>query len=370
MVLWKQFLLIGLLAIVGLVGLEGYKTYVLSDKKSMNNAFAAGPVLVETARVTSRVIKRTVEAVGTTRALQSIEIVPESDGRLVELSISPGNLVTAGDVLARLDDSIQRADLSEAEAVLVELRKIVDRVSRLRESNAIPPAAEEAAVARLAGGIAEVERARQRLEERVIRAPFTGIVGLTGFDVGARVEQGQVLTRLDDLSAVEVEFALPETIYAQAIPGQPLQARSAAFPDRIFEGEIVALDTRIDPASRSFKARAVIPNPDSVLPAGMFLSLDLTLSQSEELVVPEEAIVFQAAETFVFVVSEGKAIRRVVTTGQREDGVIAIVSGLSEGEDVVVRGLQRLRDKSPIRVNDTEKSRAVGATPSASGEKS
>jgi len=348
MAIWKQILLIGLLAALTMGGLETYQRYMAPHSNAEAPAAGPRPVTVETARVEPRLLQQTIEAVGTTRARRSIEIVPEVDGRLVELRIRTGSQVTRGDILARLDDAIERADLAEAEAVLIERQQIKERIRQLRQTNAVSQASEQEATARLAEATAARDRALRRLQERDIVAPFDGVVGLTNVDVGARVTEGQVLTRLDDLSEIEVEFAVPETLYAQVSPGLGLTARSAAFPDREFSGMIEAVDSRIDPLSRAFRVRALVPNPDSTLPAGMFLSLTLVLAEETRLTVPEEAIVFQAAETYVFVAEEGIARRRVVTTGQRKDGLIAILSGLAPGEEVVVRGLQRVRDGSPI----------------------
>jgi membrane fusion protein (multidrug efflux system) len=159
-----------------------------------------------------------------------------------------------------------------------------------------------------------------------------------------------VLTSLDDLTEVEVEFSLPETLFARIASGKPVRATGVAFPGQAFDGRIEEVDSRIDPVSRSFRARAVIPNPDGVLPAGMFMSLDITLSETEFVVVPEEAIVFQAAETYVYVVTDGTARRVPIRTGQRRDGVVAVVEGLVQGDIVIIRGLHRVRDGGPVEV--------------------
>ncbi len=364
MSVWKQILILALLAAAGY---GGYGYWLGLDTSGAVPAETQGPrpVSVELARAETRIMQRTVEAVGTTRALRSVEIVPEVDGRLVELNITPGTRVTEGQVLARLDDTIERADLAQAEAVLTERSQALDRIRQLRQTNAVSLAALEEAVARLAEAEAAADRARRRLDDRTITAPFGGVVGLTGYDVGARVAEGEVLARLDDLSQVEVEFSLPETVFAQVSHGQRITARAAAFPGREFTGTIAAVDSRIDPVSRAFRTRALIPNPDSTLPAGMFLSLTLVLEEAERIVVPEEAIVFQAAQTYVFVAEEGVARRRAVTTGQRRDGVIAVTSGLEPGEEVVVRGLGRVRDGAPLKIlardRDATAGRARGA---------
>lgn len=350
MSIWKQLLLLCLLGGLAYGGYGLYQSHLAPQQDADAGSGGARAVTVEVARAETRRLQQTIEAVGTTRALRSVDIVPEVDGRLIVQNIEPGRTVTAGDVLAQLDDTIQRADLAEAEAVFKEQQQTVGRISQLRETNAISQASLEEAIARLAEATANLDRARRRLEDRDIRAPFSGVVGLSNYDVGARIVEGDVLTRLDDLSQVEVEFALPETIFARVRRGQTLSARSAAFPGQQFTGTIAAVDSRIDPVSRSFKTRALIPNPDRTLPAGMFLSLTLVLSESEQLVVPEEAIVFQAAETYVFVANENKAQRRIVVTGQRADGMVAVPSGLAAGDRVVIRGLQRVRDGSALNI--------------------
>ena len=345
----KQLFLLCLLGGLGYGGYEAYQLY-LAEETTQSAPRTSQPVPVELAMAETRTLARTVEAVGTTRAFQSVGIVPEADGRVQEIYITPGTKVDKGAVLVRLDDAIQRADLAEAEARVTEQTQALTRARQLRQTNAISQATLEDTTARLAEARAQLDRARQRLEDRTITAPFSGTVGLTEIDRGARVDGGDLITRLDDLTEVIVEFALPETLFAQVQTGLKIEARSAAFPDRGFEGTIQAVDSRIDPASRAFRTRAVIPNPEGLLPAGMFMSLTLTLSEADVLVVPEEAIIFQAAATYVFTVEDGTARRVIVTTGQRRDGVVAVEAGLEDGTGVVVRGLQRVRDGKQVTV--------------------
>ncbi|GAB4299166.1 MAG: efflux RND transporter periplasmic adaptor subunit [Roseovarius sp.] len=350
MPVWKQLLLICLLAAAAYFGQAFYSGHFPAPEAPPKGRPGARPVAVELAPASLRVLARTVEAVGTTRARQSVDIVPQADGRLVAITFAPGQRVARGMVLARLDDAIQRADLAEAEAQVTEQSRALARARQLRASNAIAQATLEDIVARLAEAQAQLDRARQRLQERTITAPFDGVVGLAEIDPGARVRAGDVLTRLDDLQEVIVEFSLPETLFAELRPGLRVSATSAAFPGRVFEGRVAALDTRIDPVSRAFRARAVIPNPDFTLPAGMFMSLTLTLSETERLTVPEAAIVYQAAQSYVFAVEDGVARRVPVVTGQRRDGLVAIEAGLTPGTQVIVRGLQRVRDGQPVSV--------------------
>ena len=350
MPVWKQLLVLILIAAVAAGAYDTYLQYLAPAPETKQGRTGAREVAVEVAQAAERRLPRTVEAVGTTRARQSIEVVPLASGRVIEIAFTPGQHVRAGDVLVRLDDDIERADLTDAEAQLVERDQAVERARRLQQTKSVALATVEQVTAEKAAADAEVERARRRLADRIIRAPFDGVVGLTDTDLGARVDDKTVLTTLDDLSEVEVQFSLPETLFAEIAVGQPVDARGAAFPDRSFRGSVAFIDSRIDTESRAFRTRAVIPNPEGLLPSGMFMSLTLTLSEEDALVVPEEAIVVQAAETFVFVVEDGRASRRTVVTGMRRDGVVAVTSGLAAGETVVTRGLQRVRDGSPVKI--------------------
>lgn len=353
MSVFNQLIVICLLGAMGYGGYWGYNAY-LAPPGQAAPARGSGPVTIETAQAEIQRVYNTVEAVGTTRAAKSIEIVPQTDGRIVDLEITPGAQVAKGTVLVRLDDAIERADLAEAQARLTERRQVLARIEQLRSTNAVSQASQEEAVARLAEAEAQLDRAKRRLEDRTILAPFAGVLGLAEVDRGARVTSDDMITRLDDLSDVELEFSLPETLFAKVRRGMPIQARSVAFSERIFEGQIDAVDSRIDPVSRAFRIRALVPNPDGVLPAGMFMSLTLTLSEDDTLVVPEEAIVFQAAETYVFAIADGKATRVSVQTGQRQDGMVAVLSGLEVGQDVAIRGLGRLRDGVDVTVKGSK----------------
>jgi membrane fusion protein (multidrug efflux system) len=323
---------------------------------------------IEVGEVVRKRLARTIEAVGTTRALRSVDIVPLASGRLVELAIAPGTVVKAGDVLARLDDDLQRADVVEAEALLSEKKQAMDRTETLRRRNTVSAATEDLQQAELATAAARLDRARRRLDDRVVRAPFDGVVGMTTITVGARIDEDVVLTRLEDLSAVEVESAVPEVLYGRVQLGQSVTATSAAFADRRFEGKVSAIDSRVDPVSRAFRIRATISNPERVLPSGMFMLLTITLADDDVLTVPEAAIVSEGTRTIVYVIAGDKAVLRPVTIGQRQAGEVEVTAGLAAGEMVAVSGLLGLRDGASVTVNPGgAKSEAVGASRGSRG---
>lgn len=353
----RQILIIAVLAGAGWGGYTFYQQEFANgaandrSERGRGGSRAAG---VETDTAVMRNLSRVVEAVGTTRASRSVEIVPLADGRVSELNITPGGEVEEGGVIARLDDDIERANLSAAEGTLLQKQQAAERAARLRESQTVSLAALETLRAEEIVARAAVDRARRQLEDRTIRAPFSGVLGLTSIDVGARVEAGDRLTTLDDLSKVEVEFQLPETLFARVKPGLEVVARGSAFPGRTFEGRIVAVDSRVDRNSRSFLTRAELPNPDRTLPSGMFVLMSITLDDYEAVTVPDAAIVSEGSNTFVYRIAGGKAEKRQVATGLREGGLVEIREGIAAGDVVAVTGLQRLSDGTDVNVLNGE----------------
>lgn len=319
-------------------------------------------VAVEVAPAEMRTLENVQEAVGTTRALRSVDIVPHAEGRITEIDIVAGREVEAGTVLARLDDEIERATLTEARATLDEKTRALERSETLLLSNNVSRAAIDQVRSELAIARATADRAQRLLDDRVVRAPFTGVLGITSVDLGARVDTNTVLGTLDDLSAVEVEFRLPETVYGQIKKGQPVAASTAAFSGRTFNGTVSAVDSRVDQTSRAFKVRARLPNDQHELPAGIFMRLNLAKGEREAVVVTEEAILVQGSDAYLFVVEDGKAVRRRIVTGVRRDGMVEVTSGVSAGEPVIARGIQSLRDGTRVKLVETSD---TGDTPSA-----
>ena len=343
-------LIVSLLLVAGAAG--GYLLYgqlTAQEAGSAGNQRGAQAVGVVVAEAALETVRNRAEAVGTTLANQAIEIVPLASGRVTELTFEPGAPVAAGTVLARLDDAIERADLAEAQAMSQEAVSALERGQRLRASNNIAEATLVELRAAAGAAQARVDRAAQRLEDRVVTAPFDGVVGIRRVDLGARVDNDTVLTTLDDRSEMTVEFSLPETFYGQVAPGLPVTARSTSFPDRGFDGAIATVDTRIDVTSRSFRVRATLPNPDLLLPAGLFVLVDVTLDEREAVVIPEEAVGTEAGRAVVYIAAGERAERRIVELGQRMLGKVEVVAGIEPGELVVSRGLQRMRDGIAIR---------------------
>jgi membrane fusion protein (multidrug efflux system) len=305
---------------------------------------------VEVAIAKLGLVRQQVEAVGSTLARQAIDVVSLVSGRVVEIAFTPGQKVITGDILVRLDNGAQRAQVDEAAAAVEEVMLSVERARRLKVSGTVTQAAIDKLETVIKAKLARFALMKKQLADRIIHAPFDGVVGLRQIHVGARVDSDTVLTTLDDLTEIEINFAIPEIHFARLHLGQKVTATSLAFRDKVFGGQITSIDTRIQEVSRSFRVRAVLPNPGGELPAGMFMHVSILIGEDQVILVPEEAIIAEGEHTFVYTVKDEIAKRRNVTLGQRSEGKVAVVEGVAIGEMVVRLGHQRLRDGSKVRI--------------------
>ncbi len=291
-----------------------------------------------------------IEALGTARANESVEIRPRISSLVDRIAFDEGQYVEAGELLLELESSEIVAGLALAEAALSESRSLYERNKSLSQSKAISASNLEQLLAQVKVDEAQVEAARARLANTRIRAPFAGRVGLRRVSPGSFVNTTTVITTLDDVKTIKLDFSVPETFLTVVEDGMRIEAQSIVFPDRVFEGEVASVDTRLDPVSRAVQVRAVLPNDDGALKPGMFLTVDLQRDQGEVIVAPEQSIVPEGTQQFVFVVNDGIVEKRAVTIGRRIPGFVVISDGLSVGEAVITEGTNKVRDGSPVEL--------------------
>ena len=308
-----------------------------------------GGTPVEVARAERHAVQDVVQAVGTLLARESVEIVTEVAGRIVEAPVREGEQVEEGEPLFILDQVRERADLREAIAQRDDARTKYRRAAALFENRDVPESEVDERRAALEVAEARVEIAESRLRDRTIRAPFDGVVGLREVSPGAYVEPGTELTTLDDLSVVRLDFAVPERFLGGLVPGLTVEARSLGFGDHVFEGTVTRTGSRVDPITRTVRVQAEFDNEERRLRAGMFLTARLVLEEREAVMVPEEALLQEGRGSFVFLIEDGAARRLEVSTGRRIDGRVEILGDVEDGARVVVRGLQRVRDGREVR---------------------
>lgn len=362
--LLKQLAIIALLGGAGYGGWVAWTSQNAPAEQAQQRARQAPGVIVAPAKLER--VERTISAVGTGRALQSVELATLSEGRVVEIGFEGGDLVEEGQVLLRLDDAAERAELDEALAEYDRAKSAFARAEELLGRNQIARTAHESARADYDSAKAVVDRARKELEDRTLHAPFAGVMGYRLLDLGAVARSNTPIGTLDDLTALDVDFSLPERFYGEVEPGAPVRATSEAFPGEVFEGVVASVARRLDPVSRAFTARARLPNPDMRLPAGAFMRVTLVLEAREGVTAPEEAVVAEGGGRYVYVVADDKAQRRAVTIGARRDGWAEIVEGLSADELVITRGVQKVADGRPVRILEIEGSEGPVAAKPAS----
>lgn len=290
-----------------------------------------------------------LEALGTVRANEAIEVTAKVSNVIAAIRFREGQAVRRGEVLVELDGAQASADLAQAEAALVESKSQYQRSLELFGTKALSQAQLDQIEATLKGNKARVAAAEARLSDTIIRAPFDGHVGLRRVSIGGLVSAGMVITTLDDTSRVKIDFSVPETLVAALRPGLVVRARTTAYPDRLFEGTVASVDTRVDPVSRAFSVRAIVPNAEGLLKPGMFLTVHIVESSRDAIVVPEEALLPEEGRQFVYVVVGGKAEKREIHIGRRRPGEVEVLDGLLADEIIVSDGADKLRPGSDVQ---------------------
>ncbi|HZF75949.1 MAG TPA: efflux RND transporter periplasmic adaptor subunit [Acetobacteraceae bacterium] len=314
----------------------------------------AGPVGVVVRPVRVGTVVDRAESVGTVRARDAVTITAKVTGIVSAIRFQEGQRVREGDTLLELESAALRADVDQARAQLDDARSQLARARQLQPGTSIAAQRLDTLEAQSRQAEGRVRSAQARLEELRVTAPFSGRVGLRQVSPGALVQPGTIVTTLDDISRVRVEFSVPEVFLARVQVGSPVLARSSAFGDRRFEGVVAVVDTRIDTATRTVRVISEFPNPEEVLKPGLFMTVELVLEQRPDaLLVAEEALDPLGDRNFVYVVRDGRARRVEVKLGQRLPGEVEVTSGVAAGEPVVVRGVQRLRNDAPVRVTET-----------------
>lgn len=284
------------------------------------------------------------EALGNARANEAVDIRSEITAAVTRIRFEEGQQVNEGDVLLELENSEPLADLAAARAALVDSESQYRRSAELFKTKVISASQLEQLEARRDADLAAVNAAESRLAHTVIRAPFSGQLGLRRVSLGSIVSPSTVITTLDDTSKIKLDFDVPEVFLSRLERGLTVAARSAAWPDLLFTGEVISIDTRVDPVSRTITVRALMPNPEQRLRPGMFLTVSLLKEDVTSLLIPEEALVPERSKQFVFVVDGDNVVDRLeVKTGRRRPGQVEILEGLEPGMLVITEGTQKVR---------------------------
>ena len=309
------------------------------------------PVPVVTAMVTREPFSEKLEALGTTKANESVVVTPTVEERVIAILVDDGEVVDKGQVLVKLDDSEAQYLLAEARAALKEQQLQFDRMRRLAKTNATSRSQLDEEKGLLDIAVAKVSLLEARLQDYTIRAPFSGILGIRQISTGAVVDTDTVITTLDDTATIKLDFTVPEAYLSVLKNGMTVTARSLAYPDRIFNGTVTAISSRVDPETRTLTIRAKVPNPDRLLRPGMLLTVDLVKNRSQSLIIPEEAVIQEKDKKFAFLVTSDNTVeKKEIVTGRRNPGKLEVISGLNAGQQVIIQGITRVRPGSFVNV--------------------
>jgi membrane fusion protein (multidrug efflux system) len=324
---------------------------------------AVDPVSVVVTTVDYRPFAQDMEAIGTARANEAVDITAKLSNRVTAIRFREGQQVRAGDVLVEFDSEQARANLAGAEAALKDSRSQFNRSRELFATRALSEAQLDQLQATLSVNEARVAVARAQVSDTIIRAPFAGRVGLRNVSVGSFVNPGDVITTLDDTSVIKLDFSVPEVFLSQLHEGMPIAGRTTAYANDTFQGKVASIDNRLDPVSRAVTVRAAINNRDGRLKPGMLMTVALQRAEAPVLLIPEQGLVPEGERQFVFAVREDKAVRVEVRTGRRRPGEVEIVQGLTSGDVVIVEGTQKVREGIPVKAIEPDAGVNASAAP-------
>ena len=327
--------------------------------------FGAGAlqqVGVVTAAASNGALGLEIEAIGSAVANESAEITSKTLNTVTAIRFAEGQLVRRGAVLVEFDSAQARADLAAAEASFAESRSNYKRSQDLLTTKALSQSQMDQIEATLKTNEARVAAARAKLDDTIIRAPFDGRMGFRRVSVGSLVSPGTVISTLDDVAVMKLDFTVPQAYMFGIKPGLEITAQIAGVPDRSFTGKVTTLDSRVDPITRSIVIRAELPNHDGALKPGMFMTAKIGATSLQALLIPEGAVVPEQGKTFVFVVKDGIVSKREITIGRRRPGEVQVTTGLNDGDRVVVEGTQKIRDGVPVLELEPVASAVAAAT--------
>lgn len=342
-----------LLVTAALLGLVIYLNFPAEQEQQQHQRGGTTPVMVFT--VNQQAFPVIVEALGTAKANEAVTITAQQSDIVEKILFDDGQVVEQGQLLLVMNDRQERARVNELQVNLDEAKRQLKRITNLAKESVASEQLLDEQQAKVKAINAQLESANAQLQQLEIRAPFSGRLGIRQVSLGAFIGPSDVITTLDDLARVKVDFSVAENHLPSVKLGQQVTAKSVAYPGKAFTGNISSIDSRVDPVTRAIQVRAIIDNPELALRPGMLLQINLQKQVLQTLVVPEKALIPNEDKQFLFVIEEGKAIQKEVKIGLRRPGEVQITQGLSAGEKVVIEGALRLQNGSAVNILQSNK---------------
>ncbi|MGE8501279.1 MAG: efflux RND transporter periplasmic adaptor subunit [Pseudomonas sp.] len=368
MLLRRMLIMLGVVLLV-VLALAAYKGFSIYQQIQMFSA-PQPAISVSAATATQQPWQGRLPAIGTLKAYQGVDLAAEVDGIVREVLFESGQKVTLGQPLIQLDSEVERASLATAEAERSLAQIEYERGRSLVSRSNISKSEFDRLASTLQKATASVAQLKAQLDKKRINAPFAGTIGIRQVDPGNYLSPGATIATLQDLSRLHVDFFLPEQQAPRLSVGQRVLLKVAAYPDESFEGQIAAINPKVENETRNLQVRATLNNPDEKLLPGMFANLQVLLPSEEQvIVVPETAITYTLYGNSVYVIGEKKddkgevvkdadgktqlaVERRFVETGERRDGRVMILKGLEAGQQVVTSGQLKLDNGAHVAIVD------------------
>jgi membrane fusion protein (multidrug efflux system) len=359
--MFKRTAIFIILVLLVLAGLGFIKYQQIQQGAAIMASSVAPPTSIEASEAKLKQWQPRISAVGTLTAREGIDVSNEVEGIVEKIHIQSGQTVKKGDLLVSLNDDVEQADLVSFKAQEDLARSLFKRNENMWKKKTISETDFDNARSNLLVAQANVIQTKARIAKKSIRSPFDGVLGIRHVSTGQYVSPGTMLISLQDYSLLYADFAVPEKYFPDIATGLKVNFRISAYADKTFVGEVQAIEARVNDATRNISVRAQLTNEESLLRPGMYADIDLMLDQSADVVVvPATAIVYSSFGNALFVVEkneEGANIaRRVqVTTGEQRGDEVAILTGLSGGEQVVQAGVSKLRNNSPVTITQQQR---------------
>lgn len=334
-------------------------------RMGMNAYFDNMPMQVATitaAEAETAAWARGISAVGTARAVNGTQLTTEAAGIVTEIRFTSGDTVEKGQILLRLDDDTDRAELQSLRAAAELARLDLDRTERLHRQGSVSKAELDRAKSQADQASGALNTQQARVNQKTIRAPFSGQLGIRQVDLGEYLSPGTPVVSLQQLDPVYLEFNLPEQRLADIRLDMTVRAEVDAWPGETFEGRVTAVEPGINPGTRNFMIQATLDNPEQKLRAGMFARVTLDLGDADEVVaIPQTAVSYNPYGNAVFVIVENEGNngephltvnRRFVRTGRTLGDMVAILEGLEPGDRVATSGLLKLNNNATVKISD------------------
>jgi len=331
-----------------------YQEFAPNSPSQVKKARPMANVVV--AKAAMEPVRDEVEALGTSKAYESITVTPKVTEVVTKINFNDGDSVEKGRLLVQLQDREQVARVTVAKVRVSDHKRELERIRSLVTSQTIAELERDRLQTLIDTTKAELVQAQSALKDRTIIAPFKGRLGLRHISVGSLVSPGTVITTLDDISIIKLDFSVPERFLQSLAIGKNVEATAVAFPDELFTGKVVSIDSRVNPTTRAVTVRAEIGNAKHRLLPGMLMKVKLIKESREALILPESAIIPIQDRHYVYLVNnENVVIKKQVELGLRKRGWVEVLNGVELGEQVVIRGILKVRPGDKVKVQFSEK---------------